>query len=134
MFNLNVKSPFFTVKESKYLLEKGTNPNVLLVSSVTGTEPNQPLGVYGMTKACLNNLGKWLGQELMDDGIRVNTISPGLIQTEFAGVLWKDNKELPPNSLGKPEEIAAVTATICSDGGKFMNCSNTFIHGGYPKL
>lgn len=47
-----------------------------------------------MTKAALENMVKWMSKELINDNIRVNAIAPGLIKTEFAAALWKDNKNL----------------------------------------
>jgi len=92
MFDLNVKSVFFLIKESYDLLKKaGKEANVLVISSVTGTNPNPMLGVYGMTKAALDNMVKWMSRELIDEDIRVNGLSPGLILTEFSGPLWKGN-------------------------------------------
>lgn len=80
MFSLNVKSPFFTIKESVHLLKKGGKEStILVVSSIAATSPSPMLGVYGMTKAALNNMVMWMSKELMDDDIRINSISPGLI-------------------------------------------------------
>jgi len=122
LWDLNVKSTFFLVKEALPLLQKaGPGSNILLVSSVAGTNPNFTLGVYGMTKAALDNMVKWLSKELMDDGIRVNGIAPGLIMTDFSGLLWKENKEVPEKSKGRPEEIASVVAMMCSGDGNFVN-------------
>ena len=96
MFALNVKSTFFLVSECLELMrEAGPGKNILIVSSVTGKNPNWTLGVYAMCKAALDNMVTWLAQELMSDNIRVNGIAPGLIATEFSGLLWKgdDGKE-----------------------------------------
>ena len=123
------------IKESKELLLKaGKEANILVVSSVTGKNPNYTLGVYGMTKAALDNMVIWMAQELMSDDIRVNGIAPGLIMTEFSGVLWKNNEVVPPKSKGTSEEIGAVAATICSKDGSFMNGEVYQVHGGFPKL
>jgi NAD(P)-dependent dehydrogenase (short-subunit alcohol dehydrogenase family) len=70
----------------------------------------------------------------MSDGIRVTGIAPGLIQTEFSSVLWKDNKEVKPEAIGQSEDIGAVVATICSKDGKFMNAEVYQVHGGFPNL
>ena len=88
-----------------------------------------------MGKAALDNMVKWLSQELMSDDIRVNGICPGLIATEFSGVLWKEQKDLDPKKVGQSHHIGAVCATICSekDGG-FMNGESYQVHGGFPKL
>ena len=53
--------------------------NILVISSVTGTHPSFTLGVYAMTKAALDNMVRGLSQELRADGIRINSLAPGLI-------------------------------------------------------
>ena len=60
MWDLNVKSIFYLIKESKELLKKGKEPNVLVVSSVGGRSPSYTIGVYNMTKAALDNMVIWL--------------------------------------------------------------------------
>ena len=135
MWDLNVKSIFFLIKECLHLLKKGgKESNILIVSSVGAKNPSSMIGVYNMTKAALDNLVIWLAKELADDDIRVNGISPGLIATEFAGPLWKGNQGVPKKALGKPEQIASVAATLCSSDGSFINGENYLVHGGYPKI
>ena len=102
-------------------MKAGKEANVLVISSVSGKNPHHTLGVYGMTKASLDNMVVWMSQELMGDDIRVNGIAPGLIMTEFSGVLWKENEGVHPKSKGRSEDIASVAATICSKDGSFMN-------------
>ena len=53
-------------------------------SSVSSVEPHKFLGLYAMTKAALNNMAIWMKDELREDGIRVNCIAPGMIETEFS--------------------------------------------------
>jgi dehydrogenase/reductase SDR family protein 4 len=61
MFDINVKSVFFLIKEALPLLKKGQKgKNILLISSVTGTNPSISVGVYAMTKAAIDNMVKWL--------------------------------------------------------------------------
>ena len=79
MFDVNVKSSLFLIKDCIELLRASKSSNILSVSSVTGTSPQETIGVYSMTKACLDNMVKGLAQELRSDGIRVNGIAPGLI-------------------------------------------------------
>jgi dehydrogenase/reductase SDR family protein 4 len=54
MWELNVKSTFFTIAECKPLLEKSKTANVMIVSSVGGIRPPPIIGVYGLTKTALN--------------------------------------------------------------------------------
>ena len=140
MWDLNVKSIFFLIKEAKYLLLKANElsgkgeANVLVVSSVAGKNPHHTLGVYDMTKAALDNMVVWMAQELMNDSIRINGLAPGLIMTEFSGVLWKNNEGVHPKSKGTSEQIGSVAATVCSKDGSFMNGEVYQVHGGFPKL
>ena len=122
VWDINVKSTFFLIAECQDLLkEAGPGRNILVVSSVTGVNPNFNIGVYAMTKAALDNMVRWLAQELMADDIRVTGIAPGLIKTGFSKALWKGNKNLDERSLGTPDQIAALAATMCSEDGGFIN-------------
>ena len=56
MFELNVKSTFFTVAEARPLLLKGKNPNVLITTSVAGFDVPQLIGIYGVTKSAVNGI------------------------------------------------------------------------------
>ena len=60
------------------------------------------MGVYGSTKAALENMVKWMKDEFRPDGIRVNGIAPGLIKTDFSTPLW-NNPNVPKESIGTSE-------------------------------
>ena len=80
LWDLNVKSTFFIIKECLPLLKiAGKGSNVCIISSVTGKNPSWTIGVYGSTKAALDNMVRWMADELMSDGIRVTGLAPGLI-------------------------------------------------------
>ena len=104
MWDINVKSTFFLIKECQEMLilskEKGGAANILVVSSITGKNPNWAVGVYAMTKAALDNMIVGLAAELRADGIRVNAISPGLIKTDFSSEVIKRSD---PACIGMPE-------------------------------
>mmetsp|Transcript_6268 Transcript_6268/g.10204 ORF Transcript_6268/g.10204 Transcript_6268/m.10204 type:complete len:225 (-) Transcript_6268:14-688(-) len=138
MWDLNVKSTFFLIKESIDMLrESAANKgaaNILIVSSVTGQNPNFTIGVYGATKAALECMVKGLAQELIGDEIRVNGIAPGLIKTDFSSNLWKSSM-VNPASVGESHHIGSVVACICSKGdGGFMNGETYQVHGGFAKM
>ena len=134
LWDLNVKSTFMIIKECLPLLKATDNASVCIVSSVGGKNPGTPIGLYGSCKAALDNMVKWMAQELMSDGIRVTGIAPGLIATHFSELLWKDNPNLRPESVGQSEDIGAAVALICSNEGKFMNGEVYPVHGGFAKL
>lgn len=117
-----------------FLRAAGPGANICIISSVTGTNPKHQIGIYGSTKAALDNMVVWMADELMNDGIRVTGMAPGLIITDFSQPLWKDNKALRSEAMGQPEDIGNVVATICSKDGKFMNGEVYQVHGGFAKL
>ena len=134
MWALNVKSTFFMIQESKELLTaSGKGSAVHVVSSVTGQNPQRMIGVYAMTKAALENMVKFLAEEMRPDKVRVTGIAPGLIRTNFADYLLK-NPKLDQKVVGEAHQIGSVVATICSEDGSFMNGETYQVHGGYPKI
>lgn len=134
--DVNLKSTFFMIRDSLGLLRKSkTGANVLMTSSMSAVDPFYTIGVYGITKAGINNMVKSLSVELMEDNIRVNAIAPGLVDTEMAAPFIKDNKLINSKNCAQPEQIASVIATICSpQDGSFMNGEIYTVHGGCPRL
>ena len=133
MFELNVKGTFFAIKEAKPYLEKSEHPNIMVISSVVGKNPSPPIGVYSMTKAALDNMIKFLSVELRSDGIRINGIAPGLVKTKFAQNIW-ENPQVDQESIGTPQDIGAMAATVCSDDGTFCNGEIYQVNGGFASL
>ena len=109
------------------------NPNILILSSVVGVNPSPPIGVYSMTKAALDNMVKFLAVELRSDGIRINAIAPGLIKTKLAKNIW-ENPSVNKDSIGKPSDIGAMAATLCSEDGAFCNGETYNVHGGFSNI
>ena len=134
--DVNLKSVFFMIQESLPLLKASKcGANILLTSSMSAVDPFYSIGVYGITKAGVNNMVKSLSVEFISDNIRVNAIAPGLVDTDMAAPFIRDNSAVNSKNCAKPEQIASVIATICSeqDGG-FMNGEIYTVHGGYPRL
>ena len=87
-----------------------------------------------MTKAALENMVKWMCITLREDNIRINTITPGIIKTEFSGPLWKNRDDVNEKAKGEASEIASVAAMMCSKEGSFINGTSFYVHGGFPHL
>jgi dehydrogenase/reductase SDR family protein 4 len=133
MMDLNIKSTFFTVKESLHLLQKGKEPNILIMSSVAGKNPSPMIGIYSMTKAAMNSLTEVLAFELRADGIRVNALGPGVIKTNFAKPIWDSGMDVG-EALGEPSQVAGLASCICSNDGSFCNGEVFYCHGGFAKI
>lgn len=111
--------------------------SIINISSVNGLRPGHFQGIYSMTKAAVISLTKTLAMELGSDGIRVNAIAPGLIQTKFAQVLWENEQLLqqveartPLQRIGQPQEIASLASWLASDGSAFSTGATYVVDGG----
>jgi NAD(P)-dependent dehydrogenase (short-subunit alcohol dehydrogenase family) len=111
--------------------------SIINVASVAGLRPGMLQGIYSMTKAALISLTQTLAMEHGKDGIRVNAIAPGLVQTRFARALWENenlmNQVIPRTPLGRigqPEEIASIALWLASDLSSFATGETFVVDGG----
>lgn len=111
--------------------------SVVLMASIAGVRGNKALGAYGLSKAALAQLARNLAVEWGPANIRVNAISPGVIQTEFARPLT-DNPEVmqrrlaltPLRRVGVADEVAALALLLAAPGGAFICGQNLIVDGG----
>jgi NAD(P)-dependent dehydrogenase (short-subunit alcohol dehydrogenase family) len=111
--------------------------SIVFVSSIAGLRGNKGIGLYGISKAGLEQLARNLAVEHGPNNIRVNAISPGLIRTDFAKgmlenpVIMERRISLTPSRrVGEAHEIAGVIATLASRAGAFTTGQNLVIDGG----
>jgi NAD(P)-dependent dehydrogenase (short-subunit alcohol dehydrogenase family) len=114
--------------------------DIIMISS----SATQGLGAggapYNMAKAALEALAKTLAKEERDNGIRVNVVAPGLVETEMgrrliratAGVqdLAAHAPNMPFGMVCQPEDIAATVAFLCSEGGRYITHQVIYVNGG----
>ncbi len=111
--------------------------SVVLLASVGGLRGSSKLGVYGISKAAVMQLARSLAVEWGPQGIRVNSVAPAVIKTDFARTLW-DNPELerekvkayPLRRFGVPEEVASAILFLAAPAGGFITGHNLVIDGG----
>ena len=141
IFQTNVFSPLMLntllLKKKKIL----KNSSVIFISSISGLYRSQiGEGSYGATKAALVGYVKSLALELSAQGIRVNTIHPGVVETPLLEVsngtfgeeeLETLRQKYPLKRFGKPEDIARCAVYLLSDASSWMTGSNILIDGGF---
>jgi NAD(P)-dependent dehydrogenase (short-subunit alcohol dehydrogenase family) len=110
---------------------------IILISSTGGLHGTSVLGAYSITKAAEMQLARNLAVEFGADNVRVNTIAPGLIQTDFSRALWEDpakmsqsNDGVPLGRIGRPDEIAGMAVLLASKAGAFVTGQTFVIDGG----
>lgn len=111
--------------------------SIVIVSSIAGLQGSSTIGAYGLSKAGDMQLARDLAVEWGPDGIRVNCIAPGLIETKMAGMLIADpeiqaftQKKLPLRRLGQPAEIAGAIAFLASPAAAFVTGQTLIADGG----
>jgi 3-oxoacyl-[acyl-carrier protein] reductase len=88
------------------------------------------VGAYGTSKAALLHLTQQLAGELAP-GVRVNSVSPGLVRTEMARFVWeKGPVELPLGRIGEPEDIARAVVWLASDAAEWITGADLLVDGG----
>jgi acetoacetyl-CoA reductase len=109
---------------------------VINISSVNGQKGAFGQTNYSAAKAGMHGFTKALALEYARKGVTVNTVSPGYIATKMVMAVPKDVldskiiPQIPLGRLGKPDEIAALIAYLCSDDAGFVTGANIAINGG----
>ena len=143
MFDINTRGAYFTIQKAVPHLNIGAS--IILNTSVADEKGIQNGTVYAATKAALRSFARSMAAELVELGIRVNTVAPGPIETpifertglpkeaieEFAkGVLSK----VPMKRFGKPEEVAGAVAFLASSDASYITGVEINVDGGMGQI
>lgn len=111
--------------------------SIIIVSSIGGVRASTVIGAYCISKAADMQLARNLAAELGPDNIRINTIAPGLVRTDFARALWEDPKYLdkrlqsaPLRRIGEPDDIGGIAVLLASKAGAFITGQTLIADGG----
>jgi 3-oxoacyl-[acyl-carrier protein] reductase len=136
-FDLNVLGLILASQEAvKHFGPAGGN--IINISSVAATLAPAQGSVYSATKAAVNAVTRSLAQELGPRKIRVNSINPGMIETEgthSAGITESDMRkhvesQTPLGRIGQPEDIAPMAVFLASDDSAWITGESFYITGG----
>lgn len=121
------------------MIKAGKGGSIINIASMSGSIVNYPQeqSCYNASKAAVIQLTKSLGAEWAQYGIRVNSISPGYMDTALNRVpaleaqkkIWM--AQTPQRRLGSVDELNNLAVYLASDGSSFMTGSNCVIDGGY---
>jgi NAD(P)-dependent dehydrogenase (short-subunit alcohol dehydrogenase family) len=142
-FDVNVKGLFFTVQKALPLFKDGGS--IILNSSVSNVLGVPAFTAYAASKAAVRSFARGWTMELKDRKIRVNSMSPGPIETpalENAGLTAEQAKQaaaqftsqVPMGRRGKPEEIAAAVMFLASDESSFITGVDLAVDGGMAQV
>ena len=138
-FDLNARGTLFTAQRALPLMNDGGS--VILVGSIAGHIAFEGYTTYSAAKAAVRSYARTWTKELKDRGIRVNTLSPGPIDTPIMDS-QADSKEgadairaafvsvIPLGRMGRPEEVAAAALFLASDESSFCAGMDLSVDGG----
>jgi 3-oxoacyl-[acyl-carrier protein] reductase len=138
LFDLNVLGLILAAQEAvKYF--RLTGGCIVNISSVVATAAPPNTSVYSATKAAVDAVTRSLSQELGPRKIRVNSLNPGMIETEgthAAGITESDMRkqleaQTPLGRIGRPEDIAPVAVFLASDDSAWITGETLYVAGGY---
>jgi NAD(P)-dependent dehydrogenase (short-subunit alcohol dehydrogenase family) len=132
-FDLNVRGMVFTVQKAVQQMESGGA--IVLIGSVAGSIANPGYATYSASKAAVRAYARtWTG-ELAAKGIRVNTLSPGPIDTPMFDNVSDEIRAaitnvIPLKRLGNPDEVAQAALFLASGDSSYVAGAELFIDGG----
>ncbi len=137
MTNMHFKGPYFLTQKLLPLLNDGSS--IVNTSSGLARWSYGGYSAYGPMKAAVDSLSRYQALELGARKIRVNSIAPGAIETDFGGGVLRDVAEFNQllasqtalGRVGLPDDIGSVVAFLCSDDSKWINGQRVEITGGF---
>ncbi|WP_165220511.1 SDR family NAD(P)-dependent oxidoreductase [Aquisphaera insulae] len=138
MFNLNVLGLILATQEAARQFGPDGG-SIINISSVAATAAPPTASVYSATKAAVDAVTRSLAQELGPRKIRVNSINPGMVETEGTHAQgipdseWRQQIEAqtPLGRIGQPDDIAPAAVYLASDDSSWVTGETFFIGGGF---
>jgi NAD(P)-dependent dehydrogenase (short-subunit alcohol dehydrogenase family) len=131
-FEVDVRASFLLAQAAaRRMRDQATGGSIVNITSVHEHIPRPNFAVYAAAKAALGMLSRGLALELAPFDIRVNSVAPGVIETprNVADAEQLD-PEVPLGRPGKPEEVAALVAWLCSEEATYVTGASYVIDGG----
>ncbi len=137
ILDTNLKGPFLTCREFLPSMVAAGDGAIVNIASTAGVRGGRLRAAYCASKGGLVLLTRSLAIDHGPDGVRVNCLCPGLIDTEMADWIRHDEPALarfaatvPARRMGTPEEIADGVAFLASDGGSYLHGAVLMVDGG----
>lgn len=137
--NVNTTGAFLAAQAvARQMKDQGTGGTILFIASISAHRTNfpQPQAAYNASKAALISLKSSLAAEWAVHGIRVNSLSPGYMDTILnagegvgeARRVWAERN--PMGRMGIPEELTGVVVLLCSAAGSYITGADFVVDGG----
>lgn len=143
VMDTNMHSVFYGTKRAVALMrETGSGGNIINISSISGIIGIPGNVAYSAAKAGVRLLTKTVAMETAKENIRVNSIHPGLIDTNLLAGAKRENADnwdvfvqaIPMGRLGEPEDVANCALFLASDQGKYITGAELIVDGGVTAM
>ncbi|MEV0224112.1 SDR family oxidoreductase [Streptomyces sp. NPDC050704] len=133
-FTVNVEAPLRLVQCAWRAWMGEHGGSVVNICTEGAGHVGPQVGAYGTSKAALLHLTQQLAGELAP-GVRVNSVSPGLVRTEMARFVWEHGEDevaagLPLGRIGEPDDIARAVVWLASDAAQWITGADLLVDGG----
>jgi NAD(P)-dependent dehydrogenase (short-subunit alcohol dehydrogenase family) len=143
LFDVNVRGLLFSVQKALPIFRDGGS--IILNASTASIMGNPGRGVYAAGKAAVRSFARTWTSELKERRLRVNTLSPGPIDTPIFNTLSPKEEEIarlkslivtlvPMGRFGTPEEVASAVLFLASDDSSFVTGVELFVDGGMAQV
>lgn len=135
----NFRGYYWTMQEFLPALIKNGHSSITNVASISYTKPESNAYIYGAFKAAINKMTKDMIREFSPQGVRLNVIAPGPVQTNMTPEFVRNSPEVqkqlikevcPVGRLGHPNDIAYAAVWLASDEADWVTGSTIVIDGG----
>lgn len=139
LFATNVTSAALLVKAFRNPRVRGERPSIVLMSSAVGLVGEAGVSIYAATKAAIASLGRSFALELAAEGIRVNTIAAGMVETPLSEGLrarlgtdaWAAIQDAHPLGIGTARDVANAALYLLSPASNWVTGTALVVDGGY---
>lgn len=134
---VNLKASLKLIQKYAPYMQAHKWGRIITIGSVQQRKPHKDMLVYAAAKAAQENMARNLAKQLAPDGITVNNVAPGVIETPRNSEALSDKEYakqviagIPLGYAGEPQDCNGLILTLCSDAGRYITGADIFIDGG----
>ena len=142
---VNLRAPFLMVQAAAPLLRADRRGRAVLTSSTGALRGHAQMPAYHATKAGLLGLVRSLADELGPDGVTINAVCPGWVDTPFNDAYWGAQADpgaaeqalvagIPLRRQARPEDITGMMLFLASDESAYVTGQSLVVDGGYTAV